>query len=152
MKSNWFHTSSLSCLLFVSLLFTSFLVNSNDKGVDYLLQQLSYQMGQRNLFQAEKTLNKISKVSPDNLIYLQENVRFLVEAARLSEARIALMKIKNRLSDKNYTALLQLHDIYYTKRLYKISNYYISQFICQCTAMRHYITYINLMFRQLKIF
>jgi len=116
MKSNWLYTLTLTCLLVISLFGSSFLVNANDKGVGYLLQQLSYQMGQRNLFQAEKTLSKLSKVSPENLIYLQENIRFLVEAARFSEARIALLKIKKRLPNDDYNLLAQLLDIYYTKR------------------------------------
>ena len=112
MKANYIYT----CFFFISLSISSLSANANDKGINYLLQQLSFQMGQRDFFQAEKTLTKLSKVSPDNLVYLQENVRFLVEAARFSEARIALLKIKKRLSGHDYSALLQLLDVYYTKR------------------------------------
>jgi hypothetical protein len=95
---------------------SSFLVKANEQGVVYLLEQLSFQMGQRDLFQAEKTLSKLSKVSPDNLIYLQENIRFLVESSRFSEASIALMKIQTRISKSDYNVLSQLLDIYYKKR------------------------------------
>ena len=114
MKSNWTHW--FASLIFCSALIITFPVKGNEQGIIYLLEQLSFQMGQRDLFQAEKTLIKISKVAPENLVYLQENVRFLAESQRFSQARIKLLKIKPRISDRNYNTLLQLIDIYQNKR------------------------------------
>ncbi|GHB62489.1 hypothetical protein GCM10008107_09460 [Psychrosphaera saromensis] len=114
MKSNWTHW--FASLIFCSALIITFPVKSNEQGIVYLLEQLSFQMGQRDLFQAEQTLIKISKVAPENLVYLQENIRFLAESQRFSQARIKLLKIKPRISERNHSALLQLIDIYQNKR------------------------------------
>ena len=114
MKSNWTHW--FASLIFCSALIITFPVKGNEQGIIYLLEQLSFQMGQRDLFQAEQTLTKISKVAPENLVYLQENVRFLAESQRFSQARIKLLKIKTRISERNHSALLQLIDIYQNKR------------------------------------
>lgn len=106
----------LSSLIFCGALFCTYPVKGNEEGVVYLLQQLSFQMGQRDLFQAGLTLKKLSKVAPQNIVYLQENIRFLTETAKFSQARVQLLKIKTRVSAKNYDALLQLIDIYHKKR------------------------------------
>ncbi|WP_341205679.1 cellulose synthase subunit BcsC-related outer membrane protein [uncultured Psychrosphaera sp.] len=114
MKINHMHW--VLSVVFCLLLMNTHPAKSNEQGVNVLLEQLSFQMGQRNLFQAEKTLSKISKVAPNNLIYLQENIRFLAESARFDEARVSLLKIKTRLSVDEYNVLLQLLNIYQNNR------------------------------------